>query len=159
MCFFDLRTICLSFEITYQHFKIRRFHIKVSASNFFLKKDRALVTLGTPPHRPPSAEALKQPPVYSLVNTVPQATSSLSWLPAQPLGAPECVVHAQWPRDVPTHGPGACCPEIPELDQDLLTSAWAGPAWHLAHRGPPQIPISFLPLPHMPGCPEGRRQV
>lgn len=71
------------------------------------------------------------------------------WLPAQPLSTSECVVHAEQTWGISTHGFVPWNLQITGQNQDILTRAWAGPAWYLAHRG----------LPHMPGCPKGQGQV
>lgn len=51
---------------------------------------------------------------------------------------------------VSTHGSGACYLKSPGLGQDILTSAWADLAWHLAHQFP------FFPFPTCLGALKGR---
>lgn len=138
---FDRHNIFLSFEVSYQRFNTQRFH---TASKWPPLKTACSGDMGhafLPPVETPRAPG----------RLATHSPARQSGLPSFGFLPSPWVHLSMWPTQsrLRTLCPWLCTlqPAGPGLDQDSLTSAWAGLAWQLAHRSPSQIPISFLPLP------------
>ena len=110
-----------------------------------------------------SAEALMHLPQTSWPHT-PQLAQSHSSLPPSSSFLPSPWAHLSM-CSIPNRGghfysrPGTLYSAGPRAGPGLTDLCMGRPCLAAGTRGPPQIPISFIPLPHVPGCPGGQGQV